>query len=108
MQQRHFSTYKLFKQPFKTLKASARQKGFKAKAVDPDPQAFSLLDPDPGGKNFRIKTEKSKDIGTGNNCKFIQFFKVNLDQLRCILLFSNLMFLQLKKTLRKVIFLQIF
>ena len=76
--------------------------------MDPDPQSFSLQDPDPGGKNFRIKTEKSKEIGTGNNGKFIQFFIVNLDQLRCILLFSNLMFLQLKKTLRKVIFLQIF
>ena len=28
------------------------------KTVDPDSHSFSLLDPDPGGKNFKIKTDK--------------------------------------------------
>ena len=32
------------------------------------------MDPDPGGKNFPIKTEKCKKIG--NNCNFIKIVKV--------------------------------
>ena len=28
------------------------------RAVDPDLHSFSLLDPDPGGKNLRGKTQK--------------------------------------------------
>ena len=28
------------------------------RAVDPDPHSFSLLDPDPEGKIFHMKTEK--------------------------------------------------
>ena len=32
------------------------------RAVDPDPHAFYLLDPDPGGKILQIKTEKVKEI----------------------------------------------
>ena len=65
-----------------------------------DPNSFSILDPDLGGG------KKCKEIG--NNCKFIQFFKVPdiyLHKLHCFLLLSNLLcFLKLKKTLHKVIF----
>ena len=44
--------------------------------ADPDPADFLIADPDPGGNNFQIKTEKNaKKIG--NNCKVIQTFKVN-------------------------------
>ena len=39
----------------------------------------SRADPDPGGKNRKITTEKRKEIG--NNCNFITILKVNLDQL---------------------------
>ena len=52
-------------------------------AVDPDPHSFSLLDPDTGGKNCQIKTEKCKELVI---TAFIQIFKVNLHNLHCFLL----------------------
>ena len=64
---------------------------------------IQYANPDPGGKNIKYKQKKCKKIG--NNCKFIQFFNVNLQKLHCFLLLSNLLcFLQLKKTLHKYIF----
>ena len=56
-----------------------------------DPHSFSLLDPDPGGKKIQIKTEKCKEIG--NNCKFIQFLKVNLHKVHCFLLYFEQSFM---------------
>ena len=38
------------------------------RAVDPDPHSFSLLDPDPGGKNLKITTGKLKNA---RNCNLI-------------------------------------
>ena len=46
---------------------------------DPHSSAFILdpvnADPDPGGKIFQIKTEKTE---IANNCNYIHFLKINL------------------------------
>ena len=67
------------------------------RAVDLDPHSFSLLDPNPnlGGKIFQMKNNKMQ--GNCNNCKFIQFLKVNLYKLHCFLLLSNLLWFLTKE-----------
>ena len=57
--------------------------------VDTDPHSFHFLDPDPGGKIFHIKTEKCKEIVIDNNCKLIQFLKVNLHKAPLFLTFEQ-------------------
>ena len=54
--------------------------GVSDRALDPEP--------DPGGKIFQIKTEKSRAIA--NNCIFIQFLKKIFTKLNCVLLQSNI------------------
>ena len=75
--------------------------------MDPDPHSIC------GSRSRREKVsnkkkKKCKEIDK-KNCKLIQFLKVNLDKVHCFLLLSNLScFLQLKKTLHKVIFYKFF
>ena len=67
-----------------------------------DSQSFSLLDPDPdpGGKNWQIKTEKMQGNSNYSNCKFtvhILFFYNKFAQTPLLLtLEQSFMFLQLK------------
>ena len=79
--------------------------------ADPDPKHWvkhRVVDPDPHiegkGKGIFFYKKKCKEIRT-YNCKLIQIFKLNLHQLYCFLLLSNLLcFFQLKKTRHRVIF----
>ena len=70
-----------------------------------DPHSFYLLypDPDPWGKKISNKNRKSDKKLVNTASLFI--FKVNFHKVNCFLLLSNLLccFLQLKKTLHKVI-----
>ena len=67
-----------------------------SRAVDPDP--------DPGGTNFQIKTEKCKEIAKNGKC--IQFFKGKFAQSSIVSYFLSIfyVFYNYKKTLHSFIF----
>ena len=77
-----------------------------------NPHLFSLLDPHSifgsGSRREKLSNKNRKNarkLVPGNNCKFIQILKVNLQNLHCFLLLSNLFWLlQRQKILHKVIF----
>ena len=69
----------------------------KPRAVDQDPHSFSLLDPDPGKKNFQIKNRKN----ARKSEPVIIAIAQPLLFLTCL---QSFMFFQLKTTLHKVVF----